>query len=63
MQEILLALDEFGYETSAATAQLAPADAALRKVLAPGDFIWSDVLAAVYPSETFWWLYGLPDAP
>lgn len=62
VQEILIALDEFGYEKREAAAALRPADQALRRLLHAGDFIWSPVLEAVYPSAIFWWLYGRPDA-
>lgn len=62
VQEILLALDEFGYDPSELTARAQPTDTALRRVLRAGDFIWSQRLTAVYPRETFWWLYGSPDA-
>ena len=62
VQEILLALDEFGYERRDAAAALRPADQALRRLLHAGDFIWSPPLDAVYPKATFWWLYGRPAA-
>ena len=61
VQEILMAIGEFGYDKSEAIASLRPADQALRRILHAGEFIWSPQLEAVYPSVTFWWLYGSPD--
>jgi len=61
VQEILLALDEFGYEKRDAAVALRPADQALRRLLHAGDFIWSPPLEAVYPRAVFWWLYGKPE--
>lgn len=61
VQEILLALDEFGYEKRDAAAAPRPADQALRRLLHAGEFIWAPPLEAVYPRATFWWLYGRPD--
>ena len=62
VQEILMALDEFGYEKRDAAAAARPADQALRRLFHAGDFIWSPPLEAVYPRENFWWLYGSPVA-
>ncbi len=62
VQEILLALDAFGYAKSEAIASVRPADQALRRLLHAGDFIWSPMLEPVYPRATFWWLYGRPGA-
>ncbi len=60
VQEILLAMEEFGYDASELTAAVQQTDVALRRILRAGDFIWSERLAAVYPREVFWWLYGSP---
>ena len=62
VQEILIAMGEFGYEKSDVMAALRPADQALRHRLHAGDFIWSPQLEAVYPKAAFWWLYGGPVA-
>ncbi|MCE2473051.1 MAG: hypothetical protein J4G18_14405 [Anaerolineae bacterium] len=62
VQEILLAMDEFGYDKGELSAPVQQTDAALRRILHAGDFIWSERLAAVYPREAFWWLYGSPAA-
>ena len=62
VQEILLALDEFGYDESDVTAAVQQADHALRRFLHAGDFIWSPQLEPVYPRASFWWLYGSPGA-
>lgn len=61
IQEILLAMGEFGYDKGDLTAAIRPADQALRRILHTGEFVWSPVLEAVYPRTTFWWLYGSPD--
>lgn len=60
-QEILMSMDEFGYDKSGAVASLRPADQALRRILRAGEFIWAPQLAPVYPSADFWWLYATPD--
>ena len=60
--EILLAMQEFGYETNAVIAPVRAADQALRRLLQAGEFIWSPLLAPVYPQGDFWWLYGRPAA-
>ena len=62
MQEILLAMYEFDYDRHDMLASMQRADAALRRYLRPGSFIWATELESVYPSESFWWLYGTPDA-
>ena len=62
VEEILQALGEFGYEKREVAAAVGRADQALRGLLQPGEFIWSPQLAPVYPSATFWWLYGRPEA-
>lgn len=61
MQEIILAMAEFGYDKGNLSAAIRPADQALRRILHAGEFIWSPVLEAVYPRRTFWWLYSSPD--
>lgn len=60
VQEILIAMEEFGYERSEVIASVRTADQALRRLLHAGDFIWSPILEAVYPKAQFWWLYGSP---
>ena len=60
IQEVLLAMAEFGYERGDLSAAVRPADQALRRILHAGEFIWSPVLEEVYPRATFWWLYGSP---
>lgn len=60
VQEILLAMDEFGYDKSELTGATRLADQALQRILCAGAFIWSPLLEAVYPRAGFWWLYGSP---
>ena len=62
VQEILDAMDDFGYDKRETTAGVQRADQALRQLLHAGEFIWSPLLEPVYPRETFWWLYGRPAA-
>lgn len=62
VEEILQALDEFGYEKREVAAAVGRADQALRRLLHPGEFIWSPMLGAVYPKAQFWWLYASPAA-
>ena len=58
--EILLAMNNFGYEKSEVITSVRSADQALRRLLHAGEFIWSPQLAPVYPQDDFWWLYGSP---
>ena len=60
VQEILLAMDEFGYDAGELATPLRQTDGALRRLLRAGDFIWAQQLETVYPREGFWWLYGSP---
>lgn len=60
VQEIMLVMDEFGYDSGELGASLRQTDATLRRILRAGDFIWSARLACAYPREGFWWLYGSP---
>lgn len=60
VQEIKLAMVEFGYDAGELAAPVQQTDVALRRLLRAGDFIWSARLESVYPREEFWWLYGSP---
>lgn len=62
IQEIMLAMAEFGYDKGNLRAAVRPADQALRRILHAGEFIWSPVLEEIYPRTMFWWLYGSPDS-
>ena len=62
VQEVLLAIEEFGYDASELAAPVQQSDVALRRLLRAGDFNWSARLESVYPREGFWWLYGSPVA-
>ena len=59
-QEILLALDEFNYNSLDLLANLERTDKALRRLLHAGDFIWSARLKPYYPRSQFWWLFASP---
>lgn len=60
VQEILLAMDEFGYGKPGLMANVAQTDIALRRLLHAGRFIWSARLEPVYSRPDFWWLHGNP---
>ena len=60
VQEIMLAMDEFGYDAGELMTPVKQTDVALRRILHAGDFIWSERLEIVYPRGGFWWLYGQP---
>ena len=62
VQEIMLAMDEFRYDAGKLAAPVQQTDAALRRILRAGDFIWSACLESVYPQAGFWWLYASPSA-
>jgi len=58
VQELVMALDEQGYESQAVKSRVYHTDKELRGWVTDGEFIWSDKLMSVYPKERFWWLYG-----
>ncbi len=60
VQEILLAMAEFKYDTDDLRAAAQLTDRAFRPLLDASDFLWSTILEKVYPRDTFWWLYGRP---
>ncbi len=60
VQEILLAMDEFGYEKRDIMPSVGQTDIALRRLLRHDEFIWAAPLEAVYPRGGFWWLYCRP---
>ena len=62
VQEILIAMEEFGCDKRESAAAVGQADQALRRLLQAGEFIWSPMLEMVYPKAKFWWLYGCPGA-
>ena len=62
VQEIVLAMDEFGYDSAESRARVPHTDTALRRLLFACEFIWAAPLEAVYPRGEYWWLYGVPGA-
>ena len=46
VQEILISMDEFGYDKREVAAAIRPADQALRRILRAGEFIWSPPIGA-----------------
>ncbi len=62
VQEIMLAMDEFAYDTRELSPKIQHCDAGLRRHLKAGEFIWSAKLELVYPRAIFWWLYARPQA-
>ena len=51
------------YQLPAKQAQKVQAlDAVLADLWAKGEFIWPAEWAKIYPTKTFWWLYGEPEA-
>jgi len=62
VQEILMSMDDFGWDKHELMAAVRQSDFALRSWLTASAFIWSPKLASVYPRDVFWWLYGRPDA-
>ena len=59
--EIGKALEAGGAD--ALTTQLASVDQRLQGMLIRGEFVWEATVAHVYPSEEYWYLYGLPTGP
>lgn len=62
IEELVMALDEQGAESQNVNSTVHHTDNELRTWVMAGDFIWSEKLAAVYPKESFWWLYGRPES-
>lgn len=62
VQELLIAMEKYGVNTHQVITQAHQTDAELRRWITAGDFIWSDELQPIYPRDTFWWLYGHPEA-
>ncbi|MCY3779214.1 MAG: hypothetical protein OXG78_02805 [Chloroflexi bacterium] len=60
VQEILLALEEFGYERRDITPGVEQTDIALRRLVRSAGFIWSSLLKPLYPPSEFWWLFARP---
>ncbi len=50
-----------GHRSGAGTVPLERLDEALRKWLAPGSFVWPEVLRSGYPQGRYWYLYGQPE--
>jgi len=59
--EIHKALD--AASADAVATQVASIDQRLQSMLTSGDFIWESSVAHVYPSQEYWYLYGLPAGP
>lgn len=58
IQELIMALDEQGFDSQAVKLRVNHTDNELRSWVTDGEFIWSDKLVSVYPKERFWWLYA-----
>lgn len=62
VQELLIAMDDYGYDKHEVVTQAHQTDGELRRWVTAGEFIWAEKLQPVYDRDTFWWLYGKPDA-
>lgn len=62
VQELLIAMDDYGYDNQEVVTQSHTTDGELRRWITADEFIWDDKLQSVYSRNTFWWLYGQPDA-
>jgi hypothetical protein len=63
VQEILLTMPDLNMKSADLDTKVRGTDSRLRRFVQPSDFIWSPDLQAVYPKETFWWLYNKPSKP
>lgn len=50
-------------DQSALKTTLSSVDGGLRRNIRETPFFWAQALQAVYPQDTFWWLYGRPPQP
>lgn len=62
VQELIIAMNDANMDMQEVITQSHQTDGELRRWITAGEFIWSDMLQIAYPRETFWWLYGRPDA-
>jgi hypothetical protein len=53
-----LLVDELGEMGEEERKQMESADAWLRAVFVPGDFIWDQAYQRAFPKDTYWYLYG-----
>jgi hypothetical protein len=64
---IIYALDQamqnYGIDRGDLPQRIASTDAALRRHTEKAPFVWARELEAVYPADTFWWLYARPPKP
>jgi hypothetical protein len=47
-------------DTASVKMRVKETDSGLRRIGQETDFIWSPVLRAIYPPESYWWLYSRP---
>jgi hypothetical protein len=60
IQEVIQAAPEAELQGSDVAMRVKEVDGGLRRYVQKSDFIWSDILRAAYPVETYWWLYSRP---
>lgn len=63
LYEILEALPAADLRDSGLEMKVKSADSSLRRYVKPSNFVWTSALQAVYPQDTFWWLYSRPPQP
>jgi hypothetical protein len=63
VQEIVVAMEQYGIASQSLMEKLRGTDSRLRRYAQTTDFIWAAELASVYPKDPFWWLYARPPQP
>jgi hypothetical protein len=61
--ELDRAMQEYGIDRGDLPQRTNGMDAALRRSTEKAPFVWANELQAVYPADTFWWLYARPPKP
>jgi hypothetical protein len=63
VQELADALERYNLPVEDLHRSMRQVDGKLRRYAEPNEFLWAKELEAVYPRETYWWLYAKPPQP
>jgi hypothetical protein len=58
IQEALSVIPDSEIQSAGLSAKVKAVDGELRRYTEPSDFIWSETLKPIYPSDIYWWLYS-----
>jgi hypothetical protein len=60
VEEIRMALEDYGIEDAELDKKVKAVDARLRRFTQPSSFVWSSPLKPAYSQNQFWWMYSAP---